>query len=105
MSSRGLATCGHCGATIRWTRTDAGNLSAMNAVRDPEGNTAVFRDALGVWRSRRPTDELPITPWEKLYTPHAATCTPADPPGWRPAPATLPAGVADLSAHRRNRRR
>lgn len=100
MSSRGLATCGQCGATIRWTRTDAGNLSAMNPTADPTGNTAVFRDGLGVWRSRRPTEELPINPWEKLHKPHVATCTPAGPP--RP-PAALPAGVADLAAHRRNR--
>jgi hypothetical protein len=97
MSSRTLASCGQCGALIRWTRTDAGKLSAMNPRSDPAGNTAVFCDALGVWRSRRPTEELPITPWEKLHVPHVATCTPAI----RSAP--LPAAVADLSAYRRNR--
>lgn len=106
MSSRGLATCHECGATIRWTVTDAGKRSAMNPMQDDKGNTAVYRDGLGVWRSRRPTEELPITPWEKLHTPHVVTCTPASPhrtPPPLPAPAALPVGVADLTAHRRKR--
>ncbi len=95
--------CASCQRPVLWTRTDAGRQLAVDPAPDPAGNTAVHRDGLGVTRSRRPTEELPKAPWEKLHMPHVASC-----PARKRAeatPAVLPAGVTDLSAFRRTRER
>lgn len=102
---RATARCLTCHRPVLWTITDAGKRLAVDPEPHPDGNTAVYRDGLGVFRSRRPTEELPATAWEKVYKPHVATC-PARP--GKPAPVrpeTLPPGVADLSAFRRTRER
>ncbi|PSK52411.1 hypothetical protein B0E38_04737 [Streptomyces sp. 111WW2] len=95
------AQCGACGSDVLWTITDAGKRLAVNARPDPEGNTAAYRDGTGTWRSRRPTDELPMAPWERLYMPHVATCSarrPAEPPE-----TTRCLGVINLADERRRR--
>jgi hypothetical protein len=66
--------CPACGASIRWTVTEARKRLAVDAVPNPAGNTAVSRDGRGTWLSRRPTEELPLAPYEKLHMPHPATC-------------------------------
>ncbi|WP_262702004.1 MULTISPECIES: hypothetical protein [Streptomyces] len=95
MSRAGLATCRDCGKPIRWTRTEAGKRLAVNPEPDPAGNTAVWRDGAGAWRSRRPSAELPLNGWERLHKPHVATC-PA-----HQEQLELPVGVVRLDDHRR----
>ncbi|WP_432001552.1 hypothetical protein [Streptomyces sioyaensis] len=92
--------CLECGSTVLWTFTEAGKRLAVDVAPDAEGNTAVYRDGTGTWRSRRPTDELPAMGWEKLHKPHVATCT-GRPTGFRRAAAPLPSGVADMAFYRR----
>ncbi|MBK3597066.1 MULTISPECIES: hypothetical protein [Streptomyces] len=91
--------CHRCHRPIRWTRTEAGRLLAVDPDPDPAGNAAVWRDGTGALRSRRPTAELPLTGWERLHLPHVATC-PA-----RHEQQMLPAGVTRLSDHRRKKNR
>lgn len=71
--------CRICGAAIRWTVTEARKRLAVDVAPDPGGNTAVSRDGRGVWLSRRPTEELPVAPYERLHKPHVATCQPPEP--------------------------
>jgi hypothetical protein len=94
----GLSWCNQCGKPIRWSITAAGMRQALNPEEDPEGNTVAYRDAVGTWRSRVPTAELPKAPHEKWFMPHAATCLQAP---RNVAPHRLPEGVASLAAHRR----
>ncbi|MER7835287.1 hypothetical protein ABTY98_05090 [Streptomyces sp. NPDC096040] len=68
------STCPTCGAEIRWTVTEARKRLAVDAAPNLAGNTAVSRDGRGTWLSRRPTEELPLAPYEKLHMPHVATC-------------------------------
>lgn len=101
---RRLSTCAQCLREVLWTLADAGKRLAVDPVPDPQGNTAVYRDGAGTYRSRRPSDELPLMAWERLHVPHVATCpgrtrTPA-----RTRPEGLPDGVSDLSAYRRRAR-
>lgn len=70
----GPSHCGLCGAAIRWTITEGRKRLAVDAEPHPDGNTAVSRDGRGTWLSRRPTEELPLAPYEKLHKPHVATC-------------------------------
>jgi DnaJ-domain-containing protein 1 len=76
---------------------------AVDAKPVPDGNTAVWKDAFGVLRSRRVTKARPLAGLEKLMRPHAASCvarrprtTADDPPPWQPPPRqppqTTPAG-------------
>lgn len=92
---RRTSYCQDCYREVLWTVTDAGKRLAVDPAPDQDGNTVAFRDGHGVFRSRRPTDELPAAAWEKTYMPHIATC----PKKLKP-PAALPPGVADLSAYR-----
>lgn len=98
--------CGTCGAAVHLTITEAGRRLLVDARPDPEGNTAVYRDGTGTWRSRRPTAELPVAGWERLHKPHVATCGGGRAAG---APSTacparpLPEGVVDLAARRSRR--
>jgi hypothetical protein len=66
--------CGVCGTAIRWTLTEGRKRLAVDAEPHADGNTAVSRDGRGTWLSRRPTEELPLAPYEKLHKPHVATC-------------------------------
>lgn len=66
--------CGDCGAAIRWTITEGRKRLAVDAEPHSDGNTAVSRDGRGTWLSRRPTEELPVAPYERLHKPHVATC-------------------------------
>ncbi|MFE3033082.1 hypothetical protein ACFXKY_15730 [Streptomyces canus] len=66
--------CHICGAPIRWTITEGRKRLAVDVEPHPDGNTAVSRDGRGTWLSRRPTEELPLAPYEKLHQPHVATC-------------------------------
>jgi len=97
-----VTRCAVCGSEVLWTVTEAGKRLAVDPRPDEAGNTTAYRDGLGVWRSRRPSQELPIAPWERLYMPHAATCRDG---GKSPQPQALPPGVVDLAAHRRARGR
>jgi hypothetical protein len=90
--------CRVCGAPIRWTLTKAHKRLAVDLEPDPSGNTAVSRNGLGTWLSRRPTEELPVAPHEKLHTPHAATCKRPE-----PKPTTRRLGVVNLADARRRR--
>ncbi|MEY9937343.1 hypothetical protein [Streptacidiphilus sp. MAP5-3] len=97
----GLGLCGPCGEIVRWSVTAKGKRQALNAEPDPDGNVAALCDGLGVWRSRVPTVELPQAAHERLFMPHAATCTAAKRDR---TPRQLPAGVISLAARRRTRR-
>jgi hypothetical protein len=110
-----------CGAEIRWTITTAGRKLAVDAKPHPLGNVACHRDHMGTWRSRVPNAELPLANFEKLFMPHAATCT-SPPPAKKPRARAardlrmgpgaqveldlglgLPEGVSSLAAYRRRR--
>jgi hypothetical protein len=74
------SNCPVCGAAIRWTITEARKRLAVDLAPHPDGNTAVSRDGRGTWLSRRPTEELPVAPYERLHKPHIATCEPEPEP-------------------------
>lgn len=98
--------CMDCRGAVLWTVTEGGKRLAVDPEPDETGNTAVYRDGTGTYRSRRPSEELPRMGWEKLHIPHVATCparrrTPAPAPA---RPGTLPPGVFDLAAYRRRSR-
>ncbi|MEZ7004988.1 hypothetical protein [Streptomyces sp. AD55] len=94
--------CAACGAPIRWTITEGRKRLAVNASPDPAGNAAVSRDGRGTWLSRRPTQDLPLAPYERLHMPHPATCK-----GREAAeePLTRCLGVIRLDERRRERGR
>jgi len=94
-----LTPCRDCRRPVLWTITEAGKRLAVNPDPDPAGNTAVRCGGTGAWRSRRPSDELPVMGWERVHMPHVATCHA------RTVRLALPAGVASLDAHRRRRNR
>ena len=95
------SVCMACHREVVWTVTDAGKRLAVDPAPDAAGNTAVYRDATGTYRSRRPSEELPIAAWEKLYVPHVATCPARHRMPTQKRPAVLPPGVLDLAAYRR----
>ncbi|WP_434593447.1 hypothetical protein [Streptomyces sp. A5-4] len=98
------AICMDCHREVLWTLTDAGKRLAVDPEPDDTGNSAVYRDGTGTYRSRRPSEELPRMAWEKLHVPHVATCS-ARRRGPAPArPGTPPPGVSDLAAYRRRGR-
>ena len=101
LPSHGLGTCTACRQPVRWSKTARGKSQALNPEPDEQGNVAAYCDGLGVWRSRVPTTELPAAAHERIFMPHAATCTATkrDLPQHR-----LPAGVTSLAARRRTRR-
>lgn len=90
--------CMACGAPIRWTITEARKRLAVDAEPHTDGNTAVSRDGRGTWLSRRPTEELPLAPYEKLHKPHVATCTRRQ----DDEPMTCCLGVIRTDEHRRD---
>ncbi|MFF4900527.1 hypothetical protein [Streptomyces sp. NPDC001068] len=91
--------CPACGAPIRWTITEARKRLAVDAAPHPEGNSAVSRDGRGTWLSRRPTEDLPLAPYEKLHMPHVATCKARQEEG----PLTRCLGVIRLDDRRQGR--
>lgn len=91
--------CTACGAPIRWTVTEGRKRLAVDAEPNPAGNTAVSRDGRGTWLSRRPTEELPLAPYEKLHMPHPATCKGRQ----QEMPLTSCLGVIRLEDRRRGR--
>lgn len=98
---RRLARCSDCGRGVLWTITEAGRRLAVDPEPDEAGNTAVYQDGAGTWRSRRPTNERPLTGWERLHTPHVASCpyrpdatAPASHRNMRPAASGRRPGVA-----------
>ena len=94
MNGRGI--CRVCREPVIYTRTEAGRTLAVDAEPTDRGNTAVHRNGLGAWLSRRPTGELPLSGFERLYMPH--------PPARCQAPAAeLPVDVVSLDAYRRRR--
>ncbi|MEU2487116.1 hypothetical protein ABZ593_21215 [Streptomyces sp. NPDC012617] len=95
-----MPRCLDCRREVLWTVTDAGKRLAVDPEPDETGNTAVYRDGTGTRRSRRPSEELPLMAWEKLYVPHVATCPPRRKTTQK-SPAVLPPGVLDLAAYRR----
>ncbi len=74
LPTRGLARCRRCGTSVHWTITAAGARLAVDQGPSALGNTAIYRDGTGTIRSRRPTADLPLLPYERLHLPHAATC-------------------------------
>lgn len=71
--------CRGCGDPIRWTVTEGRKRLAVDLEPHPSGNTAVSRDGRGVWLSRRPTEDLPCAPYERMHKPHVATCRALNP--------------------------
>jgi len=106
ISRHGLSTCSRCKQAIRWSITEAGKRQPLNPEPDPTGNVVARLGAGAVWHSRVPTADLPRAAFERRFKPHAATCT-TDQPVQEPLPLAveqpLPAGVASLTEHRRNR--
>jgi len=76
-SAADVALCDWCHARILWTVTAAtGARMAVNVTPDPAGNTAVYADITGRYRSRALTRERPTlegSEWQAM--PHAATCS------------------------------
>ncbi|MFD5266722.1 hypothetical protein [Streptomyces sp. NPDC058335] len=96
---RRLTPCRDCRRPVLWTITEAGKRLAVDPDPDPAGNTAVWCDGATVWRSRRPSADLPLCGWERLHKPHVATCP------THTQQLALPDGVTSLAEHRRKRRR
>jgi hypothetical protein len=101
LPSRGLGICNPCGQPVRWSVTAAGKRQALNPQPDPAGNVAAYCDGTGTWRSRVPTAELPAAAHERVFMPHAATCTAVKRDRAQPQ---LPTGVVSLTARRRAKR-
>lgn len=95
------AFCPDCRAPVLWTITEAGRRLAVDPTPTEDGNTAAYRDGVGTLRSRRPSEELPLLPYERLYMPHVATCA-ARSTGQPDATRCL--GVIRLDDHRRRDR-
>lgn len=106
ISRHGLGSCSRCGQAIRWSLTEAGRRQPLNPEPDPTGSVVARLGDRATWLSRVPTAELPQAPFERRFMPHAATCA-ATQPVQDTLPLAverpLPAGVASLTAHRRNR--
>ena len=77
LSKADLRDCLKCRAQVRITTAESGKAFLVDPAPDPSGNTALHRDARGVLRSRRVSEERPAAPWERVMMPHAATCKPA----------------------------
>lgn len=99
-SAADVALCDWCHAKILWTVTAAtSSRMAVNAEPDPTGNTAVYTDATGRYRSRALTTERPTlegSEWQAM--PHFATCT-------RPRPSRTPRRTTTRPARRTGNRR
>jgi len=78
---------------VRATTAVSGKTLLVDPAPTPDGNTAVYRDAHGVLRSRRISADQPALPWERVMMPHAATCKPAPKP---PPPPRRASPVSDL---------
>lgn len=101
------ARCPECGDEVLWTRTQPGATTSggrrmpVSPRPDPAGNTAVRKDGTGTWISRRVTPQEPLMGYERLHTPHQATCRAQQ----TQLPLALPEGVARLDERRRTRPR
>lgn len=102
---RDRSDCTSCERPIYWAITENAKRQPIDAEPDPAGNLAVYRDALGVLRSRVLGDGEQPEPWEKRAMPHHATCTHADEHrrGRRKAPKQLPPNVIRLDDRRKRR--
>lgn len=84
-SAADVVRCDFCLARIIWTVTAAtGARMAVDADPDDDGNTAVYADGTGRYRSRALTTDRPSlegAEWRAM--PHAATCTRPRPRGPR----------------------
>lgn len=84
-----LAVCESCGHAILWTVTAAAARLAVDPGESDDGNTAVYTDQTGRYRSRRLTTERPTlehAEWRAM--PHVATCP--LPPARRRRPSSGP---------------
>jgi len=72
---RASSACRDCGQLIAWVATSRGNVMPVDPEPDPAGNVAVMRDDAGQVVSRV-VGLRPPAPFETLYMPHVATCTP-----------------------------
>lgn len=80
------AHCGGCGKPLLWAVTDNAKRMPLDPEPGPEGNVAVWLDAMSNCRCRvLRKDEEPAA-YETRYMPHWATCT--RPPARRRKPAT-----------------
>ncbi|OEV09252.1 hypothetical protein AN218_22585 [Streptomyces nanshensis] len=96
----GPGTCADCRQRVIFTRTEKGKTLAVDPTPDRKGNTAIRRDGLGAYVSRRPSKDLPLWGDERLHMPHPATCE-----AQQRARATPLAGVVVLDEYRRRRSR
>ncbi|WP_433382750.1 hypothetical protein [Streptosporangium sp. CA-115845] len=99
LSEHDLELCPfNCRELVLITRTERGRELAVNPAPDPKGNTAVWKNSAGAWRSRSLAghEAMPLLSYEELHMPHVATS-----PACRPAPpaATLP-GLATFARGR-----
>jgi len=103
----GPGYCPDCHRPVLFTRTEPGATTAggkrLAVDRQPnaDGNTAVRRDGLGRYVSRRVTEQQPLRGYERLHMPHPATCPRQQ---TQPAlPLQLPPNVVRLDRARRTR--
>lgn len=103
------SSCGHCQAPIVWARTLAtesgagGKAMPLDPLEDLAGNVAVrpVNDRGGLVARVLRKDETHDTFAELRAMPHAATCTPPDPP----LPVEPSPNVVDFATARARRRR
>jgi hypothetical protein len=75
-STHDAVPCATCGQVVLWTTTARGERMPIDGEPDPEGRTAVHRDATGRLRSRGLTRErATLEGAEWSATCHFATCT------------------------------
>lgn len=71
-----ITRCTTCDAQIIWTVTEAQRRLPVDAEPNPAGNTAIYQDHVGRWRSRGLNRDRPdVEAYETRHMPHFATCT------------------------------
>lgn len=96
--------CRDCRQEFMWVRLPAGNFMPVDPEIDLTGNVAAMRDGTGTLVGHVISRQHPAMPYERLYRPHAATCTARKATAAAHTKAVADGTVVDLAAARSRRR-